>query len=248
MGIHDISELELFYGIFNLLFISIIILIGVKIISTYFSHKREEFITIGLTLILLFSGYWSVTLNFILLIFFNSLLPIPFSIFLERFFIPVGVICWIYSFGQLVVPHLKQKLVLIFSVICVSYMVFLTISAFVDYTLIAEQVSTFYTQNQIITLIFDLFAILSVIITFIIFAKSSLSAPNENVRLKGKLLLIGGLLITSGIVIDTLIPLNILILALTRIIFILGALFFYFGFFYSRKVPQKESEINSITS
>jgi protein-S-isoprenylcysteine O-methyltransferase Ste14 len=79
-----------------------------------------------------------------------------------------------------------------------------------------------------------------VLSTFIMFARLSLKSSNKNIQMKGKLLLIGGVLITSGIVFDTAVPMSLLILALTRIIFILGAIFFYFGFFYKGKSNETE--------
>ena len=242
MGIEDLSDLEIFYGISNLIFVIITIIIGIKILLNYFSLKRKEFITVGLTLIFLVSGYWSVTINFVLIVFFNSLLPTPISIFIENAFIPIGLICWIYSFGELVYPNLKKKLMLITLIICIPYEIFLIVFSIVNPAVIAIQVSTFYTQRGLISMAFNLFVIVFVVITVILFAKKSLESDKRVVRLKGKFLLIGALLVSIGTLIDTAVPMNILSLAFIRIIFIVGSVLYYFGFFFPEKSNNKDKK------
>jgi len=246
MGIEDLTDLEIYYGISNLIFVIITVAIGIKILLNYFSLKRKEFITVGFTLILLISGYWSVTINFVLIVFFNSLLPTPISIFIENAFVPVGLICWIYSFGELVYPHLKKKMNLIILIICIPYEIFLIVFSIVNPDVIAIQVSTFYTQRGFISMSFNLFVIVSVIITVILFAKKSLESDKRVVRLKGKLILIGVLSVAIGTLIDTAVPMTLLSLALIRIIFILGSILYYFGFFYPEKSDSQDlSEKNN---
>ena len=235
MGIEDLSDLQIIYGIFNLIFVCFTIIIGIKILLKYIPFKRKEFITVGLTIIFLNSAYWSMTINFILICLFNTVLPIPVSIFIERAFIPAGVVCWLYSFGELVYPRFKRNLIIISLIFCVPYEIFLIIFIIINPDIIAIQVSTFYTQHGPISFAFNFITISLVIITVILFAKKSFSSDNRIVRLKGKFLLIGALSVSIGMIIDTVVPLNMLTAVLTRLIFITGTILYYFGFFYPDK-------------
>ena len=235
MGIEDLSDLQIIYGIFNLLYICFTVIITMKILLKYRVLKRKEFITVALTILFINSAYWSITINFILIILFSTILPIPVSIFIERAFIPVGLLCWMYSFGELVYPRYKRNIIIFSLILCVPFEIFLIIFIIINPDIIAIQVSTFYTQHGPISFVFNIFTILIVIITVSLFAKMSFKSDKRIVRLKGKLLLIGVLSVSIGMIIDTVVPLNMLTAVLTRLLFITGVILYYFGFFYPDK-------------
>ena len=69
------------------------------------------------------------------------------------------------------------------------------------------------------------------LITGIIFAIRSLGAEDPAIRLKGKLLIGAFITFSIGIALDGLTPLNLITITIYRILVILGAFFFYSGFF-----------------
>ena len=235
MGIEDLTEVEVLYGIFNFLFVSLLISIGIRIIIKYFSLKRKEFFFVGLTLIFFTSAYWSVFINFLLIIFFDLKLLPPISIFIENAFVPFSVICWSYAFGELVYPNYKKTFITLTLSFCIPYEVFLIIFTIINPDVIAIQVSTFYTQHGPIPTIFNISLIIVSFITVTIFTHVSMKSDNRIIRLRGKLLLIGVILIGTGMILDTIVLISLLTLSLTRLIFIAGAILYYFGFFYSEK-------------
>ena len=117
----------------------------------------------------------------------------------------------------------------------VPYEIFLIIFIIINPDIIAIQISTFFTQHGLISFAFNILTISLVIITVILFTKKSYSSDNRIIRLKGILLLVGVLSISIGMIFDTIIPLNLLTAVLTRLIFIIGTILFYFGFFYRGK-------------
>jgi len=235
MGIEDLSDLEIVYGLCNLIYICFTVIITMKILLKYRILKRKEFITVGLTFFFLNSAYWSITINFILIILFNTLLPIPVSIFIERAFIPAGLVCWMSSFAKLAYPKFERELNIFSLIFCIPYEIFLIIFIIINPDIIAIQTDTFYTQHGSIPLAFNFFTILIVIITVSLFARISFRSDKRIVRLQGKLVLIGILLICGVMVLDTVVPLNMLTAVLTRLIFFIGTILFYFGLFYPGK-------------
>lgn len=231
MGIEDLTQLEILYRTFTLIFVVISLILGIKILSKFFIHKRKELITVGFSWIFLTSPWWGVAVSFLLYILFDYIIENIIFLILANVFVPVALICWIYSFCQLVYPQLKKNLMSIYLVICIPYEIFLIFFIFTHPDIVGTFERTFYLQPNIYTLIFQAFAILTALITGILFTKQSLRSDDKKVRWKGKFLSIAFISFTVSALLDAIIPANPIVLVLMRLILISSAIEYYFGFF-----------------
>ena len=117
VGFEELTNYEIVHGLFALIFVIISLIIGLKILLKGFSLNRKEFITVGLTWILLASPWWSASLSFIFIIFFSYAIEPLLYMILANVFVPIALICWIYSFCTFTYPSLKRKLLLIYLII-----------------------------------------------------------------------------------------------------------------------------------
>ena len=140
MKIQDLNQLELLHGTFTLIFIVISILIGIRILLKYFTYEQKEFITVGLAWIFLSSGWWGSGFSFLSILLVQQTLDQFSYLFLGNVFIPVAIICWIYSFTSLAYEHLKKKLLVIYILICIIFEIYLIISLIIELWMIINKV------------------------------------------------------------------------------------------------------------
>ncbi len=245
LGLEDLTQVELLYGSFSFIFVVISILMGLKILLKYFEVKRAEFITIGLTWILMTSGWWRITLNFPLVILFDTEVPHIIGITIDSIFIPVALLCWIYAFCVLVYPNSLKKIMVLYLVICVIYEIILVYLIIIDPDQVVTIYSTFNSKYNLYPYLFSIFAIITFIVTGILFARKSFESEDLKIRWKGRFLLMAFLLFTIGAIFDAGIRMDVFTLILVRSILILSSVLYYMGFLLPDKVANwliKEKE------
>jgi len=230
MGIEDLNELEIVSGSFSLVFVIISIIIGFMLISKYFSLKNRTLLTVGLSWIFLSSSWWSRSISFLTIIFFDFALDAFLYLFLLNAFIPISILCWIYSFFSLIEYDSKKRISIAYLIICIVYEVFLIIFLF-TYPEIIGSVQFFSANGGPLSIAFQIFAIFSFLITGIIFARKSLESNDPKIQLKGKILLVAFISFTIAALYEAIMPLTPLSLALIRILLISSAVEYFFGFF-----------------
>jgi hypothetical protein len=160
-------------------------------------------------------------------------------LFLGNAFIPIAVICWIFAYSALISTIPKKKLLILLNVIIsISFEVYLLIYLVINPSEIGAIKDKFYSQPGLISMIFQLYAILLTIITGIIFSRRSIKSDDPKITLKGKFLLCAFVLFTIGAFLDAVIPLNAITLIITRLILILSAIFFFIGFLLPKKIEK----------
>jgi uncharacterized integral membrane protein len=230
MGIEDLNELEIVSGSFSLAFVIISLIIGFMLISKYFSLKNRILLTVGLSWIFLSSSWWSRSISFLTIILFDYSLDEVLYLFLLNAFVPLAILCWIYSFFSLVYTDFKKRIFIVYLVICIVYEVFLIIFLFTNTELIGS-VQFFSARGGPLSIVFQIFAIFSFLITGILFARKSLESNDPKIQLKGKLLLVAFISFTISALYESIMPLTPLTLALIRILLISSAIEYFFGFF-----------------
>ncbi|TFG23407.1 MAG: hypothetical protein EU532_13530 [Promethearchaeota archaeon] len=238
MKIQDLNQLELIHGTFTLIFIIISILLGVRILIKYFSAKQKELITVGLAWIFLSSGWWGSGFSFLSILLFQQTLDQFTYLLIGNVFIPIAIICWIYSFTSLAYPKLKKKLLIIYILISIAFEIYLIISLFIDPNSIGIIIGTFYSQPSLIPMLFILFAVLTTIITGILFSRNSIRSENPEVHKKGLILLIAFISFTVGAFMDAVITLTPVTLIIVRLILISSAIEYYFGFLLPKRLAK----------
>lgn len=238
MGIEDLNGLEILEGILTSTFVIISLLVGIRILLKYVQYQKKELITIGAAWICISTPWWGNTLSFLLYLIGDvTLAQFPY-LFIENVFIPIALVVWIYSFTILAYPALTKKLVLIFSLICGAYDVFVIIALIVKPEIIGTLEGRFDSNHTIIPNVFRVFAIVIVLITGSIFAFKSMKSKDKTIQLKGRFLFIGFLSFLLGALLDALLSFAPLELIIVRALLISSAIEYYLGFFMPEKIAN----------
>ena len=238
MRIDELNQLEIIHGSFTLLFIIISIIVGLRILLKYFTFKEKTYITVGLSWIFISSPWWGSGFSFLSIVVIQQILSPTMYLLLGNAFVPIAIICWIYSFTELAYPHLKKKLLILFLIIYIPYEVYVIYSLIFNPSNIAEIVGTFYSQPKPIIMIFQVLGVLVAFITGIMVSKNSMKSNDATVNLKGKILLLAFILFTIGAFMDAVIPLTPITLIIVRLILISSSIFYLFGFLLPAKVAE----------
>ena len=235
MQFDDLSQYEVFQGFLSLIFVIIAIILGIKIILKSLSLKKKEYIPIGLALIFLSSPWWGVCFSFLSIIFFNYAIETVFYMILQNAFIPIALICWIYTYCILISPRFKSVILITYFGICILYEIIFFIFLYISPNLIATQESTFHSRRTLFTLAFVIFAILSTVLTGIFFAMRTFESIDPKIQLKGKFLLIAFISFSIGAFLDAIVPRIPGLLIIVRLILVSSAIEYYLGFFLPTK-------------
>jgi hypothetical protein len=238
VNLKDLTTYEIIHGSFALIFVIISLVIGIKILLKAFPLNRKEYIAVGLAWIFLTSAWWSVSLSFLFIIFFNYAIEPVLYMFLANAFIAVALICWIYSFCILAYPHLKRIILPIYLIICILYEIVFFIFLFINPQLIATQESIFYSRRTLFAVSIQVIGIITALITGILFAKQSMKSEDLKIKLKGKFLLIAFISFSFGAFFDAVIPRTPILLAIVRFVLILSAIEYYLGFFLPERLAN----------
>ena len=229
-SLYDLSEIELFHGIFTLTFVAFSILLGFKILLKYFQIKDNSFIFVGLTWIFMSSGWWGSSFSFLSIILFNTPLTTFTYIIVANAFISIAIICWICFTSRMIFPRKRKTIIIIYIIIYSFYEILLIFFLIIDYRLIGEIKGTFFFQPSLFFMPFQIFAAISALITGILFSRQCLKSNDIEIKLKGKFLLIAFILFAIGSIMDAAFPLNPILLVIVRLILIISSIAYYLGF------------------
>ncbi|MFX0073479.1 MAG: hypothetical protein ACFFAO_20570 [Candidatus Hermodarchaeota archaeon] len=240
VGIESLNAFEIVRGIFTLAFVVISILIGIKIMLKYFTFKRKEYIAVGLTWVFISSPWWGNAFSFLSIVLFRYAFEPFLYLLLMSAFVPLALMCWIYSITKLSYPELKNKLIIPYFTICIVYILYLLIALCIDTRLIGEQKGLFDFQRTLIPNLFTYFAIANTIILGVLFARSSIKSPDPQVQWKGKFMLIAILSFVAAAAIDSIFVGQYFILrAVLRLVLITSGVEYYLAFFLPEKLANK---------
>ncbi|MFX1377109.1 MAG: hypothetical protein ACFFA0_14985 [Promethearchaeota archaeon] len=228
----QLSPFEFFYGSFTFASVIISFILGLFIALKYIKHKRVELLLVGISWILLGSPYWSDALQFIMVTIFETELKPPLYFFLANALVAPIHITWSFTFTNLLFKKSKNKLRIFFGVEAVIYEIIFLSVFIIDPYLLATPHSVFVVEWAIWIQIYLLFSIGLFLITGFLFARASIKAPEAELKLKGKFLIIAFLTFTFAAIIDVIgaeNPTEISIF-LARTFLIFSSICFYIGF------------------
>ncbi|MFX1394862.1 MAG: hypothetical protein ACFFAH_14980 [Promethearchaeota archaeon] len=227
-----LEPLDIVNGIFGLLFVLISIIVGVIIIKKYFKNKDINLLLVGMTWILLASGWYGTSTSFLVAL-FTGTDGLSFVMIMLLNFIPLpfALIFWMIAFTNFLYKD-KQKIIL--GVVCIFITVFYSVFFYFLFTnpiIIGEKVSPVDTKgNSPILGIFILILVGLLLITGLKFALETMKFEDSETKLKGKLLLIAFPSFVIGAALDALMPTTAITLVIFRLILIFSAFFFYSAF------------------
>lgn len=226
----ELDPFSIMNGIFSLLFVSISVLVGIIIIFKYFEYKNRILLWVGLTWIGISSPWWPSSVSIVKILVTNQGLSLEVFLFLGNFFVPFAPIFWMFAFSELHYKEKQKTLVGVYGIISIVYEIVFLYFLFTDPLVIGQPAGDIDVSTSLFVTIYQIFLLLSLLITGIIFSQQSMKSKNREIRLKGKLLLIAFLSFVGGAILDVFSSGSILILIFSRIILISAALEFYSGF------------------
>lgn len=227
----ELNTLQLFQGSFTLVFVLISLVLGLIIISKYFTYRKRQYLLVGITWIFLVSPYWPDAISFLLILITRSKLHEPTYFFIANGFIPPLHITWIIVITDFIYKEKQKYLLWIFSIEAIaSEIIFLTFFFINPYLIGTPQPNPFVVEWN---LLIDLYLIISIalfLLTGILFAKQSLQSEMKEFKYRGRFLIAAFITFTIGTLIDVILELNEITIVIARLFVIIAAFCFYFGF------------------
>ncbi|MFX0072249.1 MAG: hypothetical protein ACFFAO_14275 [Candidatus Hermodarchaeota archaeon] len=240
MALSDLSQLELLEGALGLIWVIIAIIIGVKVIhKAIILHRTSDLLSVGVCYVFVSSAWWGLSIQFISYGFFDILLNEFTYLLISNIFIPPALFFWIYSYCKILDIKGNKPLIMVYSIFCIFWEIFVIAGLIIDTRLVGTLNSTFDSSHSITLLLIILIATGSFLITGSIFAYKSMKLEDPEVQWKGRFLLLAWICFTIGALLDAALPQNAITLIIIRLILISSAIEFYFGFFLPKKVLGK---------
>ncbi len=237
MVISDLTSLDIINGIFTTLATVIGIIVGIIIAWKYFSYKRKELLTVGISLIFGSVVYWSSSITFFLIILFNYEPELVFHLSFHLL-VPLGLLFWIYSFAILVYPKSVKKILLIFVIICALYDSFLLYFLLTNPESLGRRTGKITGEAFLYISSFLLFVIVVLIITMSIFITRCLRSDQPVIKWKGSFLLFSMIIGTISGLIGMFFPDTALIIIITRTLRVISSIFSYMGWLFPRRIAK----------
>lgn len=240
----EIDILMTLQGTFTLIYVLISVVISLLIISKYFKQNKIEILLVGIALLGL-SGPWIPdAITFLIILFTgavqNANFYLSFTInitIITTALTPISILSWLYVIFKFLNLKQKKNLLILFTIILVLFEILLFMFVVFDLSMIGTFISPFEYQWSLFTSIYYLSIILVIIITGGAFVRESLKSNIQEIRLKGKFLLIAIVMMVIGALIPY-ISIHIIALIISRLILVMSALCFYIGFMLPKWVEN----------
>ncbi|MFX1238926.1 MAG: hypothetical protein ACFFAS_08445 [Promethearchaeota archaeon] len=220
-------------GIFSVIFISISIIIGIKITLSYRHNKEKIYLSVGLVWILITESWFASAISFLIALFTNTtgLQQYPqVYLLIGNLLIPINQLIWLSTTTDLFYKQ-KQKLIVgIYACFTIIFEVLFIYYAFNDYTAIGNVVSIVDVEYEPLFLVWIAGNLLVFLIPGFLFGRATMKSNKPEIKLKGRLLIVAFCLFGVGAALDSASIMPAEFLPLTRSILITSALFYYGGF------------------
>ncbi|MBD3195448.1 MAG: hypothetical protein GF317_10360 [Candidatus Lokiarchaeota archaeon] len=236
MGLESLEPVELLNVSFGLIFVLISIIIVVRIFINYLKYREINFLLIGIVWLFLSSPWWGNAISFFTWMLYEKELDVFLDLFLGNIFVPFALVAWVYIITSFIYKEKRKIIIAFYSVVCGIYEVLLLIFFAIDYRIIGRSTDRFNTEHELFPFIFQIFAILTALITGILFAKESMKSKEPKLIWKGRFLLIAFVSFSVSATFDAAIPMTAITLVIIRTILTTSAIEYYLGFFIPDKI------------
>ena len=233
---------EFINGLFSLIFVSVSIMVGLIIASRFFKYRDRNLLLVGISWCGMCEPWWSVSINFLLVLTTGQSLTQEIYIIIGYAFIFIILEMWMIAFTNLKYKDKKlTKMVLIitFAIIGVLYEILFIYFFFNDIAMIGVlqgPVDVKYGRFMMLSL---LSVILMVFITGNIFSRASMKSDNPEIKLKGKFLFAAFNFYVIGSIFSVFSSYSIIFLIIARTMTIIASLAFYCGFILPNWIKEK---------
>ena len=229
--IMSLQPLDYLNGILSIITVLTGILVGLVIALKYFELRRRVFLYVGIAVMGTYQPWWPTAVSFFTILIFERPLTSAEYFLITITCIPFFIVLWMLAINDLLVIKNRIILPLIFLIVSSVAEVYIWYYCFTEPSKIGTLSGYFDAEYALLTMLYLLFILMSIVITGIVFSIQSFKSDKPEIRLKGKLLILGFLCYLIGGFIDAgTIHLNVITIIIARTILILSAIFFYFGF------------------
>lgn len=228
---------QILNGVFSLIFVVISIFIGFTIISKYPKSKNRTVILVGFVWLGIVSSWYASSSSFLVALIadgdgFMSTPPLYFIIGAVP--LPITAFIWMIAFTDLLYRDKKKIILLIIGVTGIIFEIALFTLLLIDYDLVGIVSSPVDADYELFVTIYQIFLVILVLVSGILFARESLKSKIPEINLKGKLLLAAFLSFVIGSILEILSGISIALLIIARLLLITSSIEFYGGFILPR--------------
>ncbi|MBN1801558.1 MAG: hypothetical protein JW891_08645 [Candidatus Lokiarchaeota archaeon] len=230
---NDLNPQEIFTGIFAVIFVSISVFIGLLFLKKYFNSKRIEQLSLGLTWVLLSSGWWGSAFSFLSIIISGYAFRTFEFLFLNNAFFILAIIFWIYSFVHIFYQDKEKNILIITTIIFSTLDAIFICLLIIDPTSVGQVNGYFYQDSGIYLSILNYLIPLVSFILGVFFSVMSIKHDEPSIRKRGIILLIAFSSLLIGALGSELFENELILLTIMRIILLSSAIEYYVAFFIS---------------
>ncbi|TFG22886.1 MAG: hypothetical protein EU529_09165 [Promethearchaeota archaeon] len=220
---------QLISGLFSLFFVIISLIVGVMLILKYIRYKQRNFLLVGLTWIGMVSIWYPSAINVIIFSFSGSRIPDLLFMAIGNGLIPITTFIWMITFTDLLYKEKQKIILLIFGIISALIEIFFFYFLLTEPSVLGKVVSPVDATWTLPITLYQIAAIVMVLITGTLIWRESLKSSDPEVILKGKLLLAAVFSFVTGCILEIFSDVSIILLIIGRLILISAAIEFYLG-------------------
>ncbi len=223
--------IEIINSFFSLLSVTVFAIVGIIIIIRYFEYMNKNLLYMGAAWAIMGLPWLPSAVAFIVYLASSQFLPLWLYLILGYPLVPVQIILFSIVLTEAKYKEKQRLIVLFLTLFGAVFEIFFFTFLFVNPLFLAEPtlspVDIDFGGIMIGCLV--TFLILNVSMGILI-GRESLKSEIPEVRLKGKFILSAFIIVLFGAGIDAILPITFIALPVVRILLILTAILFYFGF------------------
>jgi len=232
----EFGILEIVQGSLSLVYIFITLLLSVLFIIKYIQIRQTELLLVGIALIGLAGPWCTEAFSFLTIILTGGTLSDGFYLniviiiyIIMTAFTPFAIMCWLFAITNLLDIKNRKNVLLIFINVFIFFEVVFFVLLSTDIAYIGTFINLFNYQESLFVSVFNIAVMLIVLITGILFFRVSVRSEKAEIKLKGRLILLGFIMFLIGGFIPYII-FNIISLVIARIFLVFSSVMLYMGF------------------
>jgi hypothetical protein len=232
----EFGILEIVQGSLSLVYIFITLLLSVLFIIKYIQIRQTELLLVGIALIGLAGPWFTEAFSFLTIILTGGALSDGFYLniviiiyIIMTAFTPFAIMCWLFAITKLLDIKNRKKVLLTFINVFILFEVIFFVLLFTDIAYIGTFIDLFNYQESLFVSVFNIAVMLVVLITGILFFRASVRSEKDEIKLKGRLILIGLILFMIGGFTPYII-FSLVSLVIARIFLVFSSVTLYMGF------------------